>query len=396
MTTSGLLRPRADWVRILEAAYEPGADDATWAREVVDSARHIFQCDDRVSMQVVEHDAECVAMSTRFNVATDREWARAATQTRIEDFPFGAQGFRTFFYPSSMVLAQTELDASLEPDQRAFMASFRQSVGVKDLVGIVVHPAPGVVLVLSCGFDRRVMPTRHERSLLSQIGLHLESAYRLRSRPEVVKGTLTLKGANALWTSDAHPEGAIAEQARRIEHSLTKKGRGQHEGALDLWTALIAGRYSLVSRGGAGTRRYLVLENTPHSQPMRALTEREVDVLSLSARGIPTKLVSYGLGLATSTVSSTLARAASKLGLSTRLELLRLAATLARDPRSCALAETLTAAEGEVLALLREGLSNEQIAQARSRSVRTVANQVASLLRKTRSPSRRALIASAE
>ena len=48
---------------------------------------------------------------------------------------------------------------------------------------------------------------------------------------------------------------------------------------------------------------------------------------------------------------------------------------------------------GTVLApTLQHGLSNEQIAAIRSRSVRTIANQVASLLRKTKSGSRRDLL----
>lgn len=110
MTTYGLLRPRADWVRILEAAYEPTEDDESWARDVIDSARRIFQTSDRVSMQVVEHDAECRAMRAVVDVATDRQYARAAGSTPIDQFPFRAAGFRTFFYPPSMVLAQSELD----------------------------------------------------------------------------------------------------------------------------------------------------------------------------------------------------------------------------------------------------------------------------------------------
>jgi DNA-binding CsgD family transcriptional regulator len=204
-----------------------------------------------------------------------------------------------------------------------------------------------------------------------------------------VKAVLTLgkKGAN----DAAHA--ALDAQARHIDFSLTRKGREQHEGALDLWTALVGGRYSLVGRDEGTSRRYLVLENSPHSKAMRALTAREIDVLSMSARGLSTKLVAYGLGLSPGTVSTALARAAAKLGLSTRLELLRLAATITHDPRSNALPATLTAAESEVLALLREGMSNEQIARTRSRSVRTVVNQVASLLRKTKSESRRALVA---
>jgi DNA-binding CsgD family transcriptional regulator len=124
---------------------------------------------------------------------------------------------------------------------------------------------------------------------------------------------------------------------------------------------------------------------------MRALTRREIDVLTMAARGIATKLIAYGLGMSPPAVSSSLARAASKLGLSSRLELVRLAATITADPRANAQAATVTAAESEILELLRQGLSNRDIARLRSRSVHTIANQVASLLRKMNSASRRNL-----
>lgn len=52
----------------------------------------------------------------------------------------------------------------------------------------------------------------------------------------------------------------------------------------------------------------------------------------------------------------------------------------------------LTAAEQDVLARVVRGDSNAAIAKARKTSVRTVANQVASLLRKTSSKSRYDLI----
>lgn len=52
----------------------------------------------------------------------------------------------------------------------------------------------------------------------------------------------------------------------------------------------------------------------------------------------------------------------------------------------------LSSAESEVLARVVRGESNAAIAKARKTSVRTVANQVASLLRKTGSASRYELI----
>ena len=54
----------------------------------------------------------------------------------------------------------------------------------------------------------------------------------------------------------------------------------------------------------------------------------------------------------------------------------------------------LTPAERDVLKLLCAGLSNEAIAKARGRSLRTVANQVASILKRTNCASRRAVVAS--
>jgi DNA-binding NarL/FixJ family response regulator len=55
--------------------------------------------------------------------------------------------------------------------------------------------------------------------------------------------------------------------------------------------------------------------------------------------------------------------------------------------------EGLTSAEDEVARAVVRGLSNGQIARLRSTSVRTVANQVASIFRKLRIGSRRELVA---
>lgn len=57
------------------------------------------------------------------------------------------------------------------------------------------------------------------------------------------------------------------------------------------------------------------------------------------------------------------------------------------------LPRSLTPAERAVAALLLEGLSNAEIAEQTGRAVRTVANQVASILRKSKCPSRAAFVA---
>lgn len=57
------------------------------------------------------------------------------------------------------------------------------------------------------------------------------------------------------------------------------------------------------------------------------------------------------------------------------------------------LPDTLTESEREVVRLLAQGLSNEDIAEARGRSARTIANQLASVYRKCGVYSRTELLA---
>jgi DNA-binding CsgD family transcriptional regulator len=65
-------------------------------------------------------------------------------------------------------------------------------------------------------------------------------------------------------------------------------------------------------------------------------------------------------------------------------------ATVESGSRSAA---EFTAAEREVLALIARGMSNAGVARARGTAQRTVANQIAALLRKTGCGSRRELVA---
>lgn len=139
-----------------------------------------------------------------------------------------------------------------------------------------------------------------------------------------------------------------------------------------------------------GRRCYLLVRNPLDLRASATLTAAEVEMLVLAARGCPGKVVAHSLGVSQSHVSASLARAAHKLGMESRTELVRVAASLAnRDVAAPSTA--LTSAERDVLELLVRGLSNAQIAALRGRAVGTVAKQVSSILAKTNSPGRRAL-----
>jgi DNA-binding CsgD family transcriptional regulator len=264
-----------------------------------------------------------------------------------------------------------------------------------DALGIVSHPAPGLVTVLTALSDRPIEVAPYERRLLMRIALHMDAGHRVRRHPERVMAEMTADGRVLSRSNDAPPAARLEAHGAYVTESRSRLQRSD-AGAVELWSAMLAGRVTLVPRGGRSSRaRYVVLDNPPEVHSLRALTPAEVAVLAMAARGVSSKLIAYGLGIGPSAVSTRLASAAAKIGVMSRTDLVRVAAILARDSRANLPAAVLTAAEHEILDGLRRGLSNRELAAERSRSIRTIANQVASLLKKTASPSRRALVARA-
>jgi len=186
--------------------------------------------------------------------------------------------------------------------------------------------------------------------------------------PDRVRATLFLNAANEFELSPEPKAGAV------------------------LWGNIVRGDLTLVEEINRG---YLMVSIDDSELRARCrLTVGEVDVIEASIGGHSTKSIAHTLGISSSIVSQRLGTAAIKVGARSRTELVRIAAALTNAASASTpplRAARFTTAEKEVLALLQEGMTNEQIALARGRSVRTIANQVAALLRKTQSPTRRTL-----
>ncbi len=381
-----VLRRGGDWARVVEAAQQEARDDEIWARGIVGAARHLFATACEPSLIVVEHSPACDSARSSALV-TPYPFLAAVGDAGLSRV--GVSGFRAFYYPPTAASTQLEVERKAPREAAAQTVDLRRQMNIEDLVGLFAYPEPGVIVVLHVAYERKIHLSRYDRSLLARVALHLETSYRLRRRPEVLKAVLDVDGRVLERSSDAPPADVLAAHAVSVT-----RAREQPDGAdaLALWPALVSGQLSLVERGSGARKRYLFIENAPSGQPFRALSPAEVDVVSLAARGHPTKLIAYALGVSPSIVSTRMASAAAKLGASSRMDLVRLAAMLSRDPRARFAEIALTDAERDVLELLQHGLSNEEIASMRSRSVRTIANQVASLLRKTNSRSRRELV----
>jgi len=392
MRGNGVLVERPDWIRIPEAAYAPARDDAAWMENVIDGVKGALSHPIEVGMQLITHDAD-FAEPVNVVKAFPPAWGQLETD---QVMMLRGEIARNTFYPPFTVGSHVDLFPLLDEENGARLRDWRRGVGLGDCLAMITHPAPNTVLLCFAFYANELTQlSPRDRRVLTQAALHIESGYRLRHRPEMVRAELTPDGQildTIIPTDDVPANDVLEMHAAKIKRARSKQHRSTPE-ALELWTSLIEGRVTLTPRDRGSERRYVVLDNPISTHPLLALSKGERDVITLAARGLSTKLTAYALGISSATVSSRLGSIARKLGLASRTELVRIAAMLARDPRADLPEKELTAAEQDILDLLRLGLSNRDIATRRSRSVRTIANQVASLLRKTGSTSRRQLVA---
>jgi DNA-binding CsgD family transcriptional regulator len=389
MTAAWKVQANADWAELLETLYAPAENDEAWGARLVALAGRMMGAKDETFLSGLTHDPEC----TRFepvvlvNMPVHVDVARFSDQFRS----LGRRFFSALWYPPAPVVLHSEIAPRLDDIGRAALRGFQAGFSANDAIGLCAQPEPGLPLVLSVATPGKIEVAPKERRLLTRVALHLETAFRLRRRPEVVKAILSPEGKLLHRADGAIDADEMKEHVKRVERARARMRRTTTE-SLELWNALVAGHTSVVERTEGLRRHYLFVENAPTTRELRALSPMEVEALSFAARGIPAKLIAYSLGVSEPTISRRLANAAAKVGLATRIELVRIAAMLTRDPRMDLSDAGLTAAERDVLDLLTQGLSNDEIAATRQRSVRTIANQVAELLRKTSSPTRRALV----
>lgn len=384
---SNVITLDTDWISVVEAAYDPEPDLQRWGLRLYEQCLRIVGPNERSGLHVLQHDERfrtaAVPVYAGDTAFTGSDWGDGWQR----DFGVSQEAFKRIYYPPSIVTTFSELSA--DPEAGDVLGRFSAEFGIGDSLGVLVHPAPGTVLALHVNSPQRISLTTATRRRISWLGLHLEAAARLRLRPESLRAVLGPGGRLEYCTPGTAPKSTLEQAAARV--AVAKRERRAGADALGCWRALVAGELSVVERTIGSRPHFFFFDNPPHRQALTALTEGEQDVVGAVSRGQSNKAVAYGLGISESAVSLRLGRAAEKLGLASRTDLVRLAALFVRDPAALFPNAPLSTSEQEVLELLSRGLSNREIARLRERSARTIANQIASALRKTGAPSRRAL-----
>ncbi|MBX7195259.1 MAG: helix-turn-helix transcriptional regulator, partial [Sandaracinaceae bacterium] len=238
-----------------------------------------------------------------------------------------------------------------------------------------------------------------------RIAAHLAAALRLRralsERRSPVDAVLEPNGRLLHAEGDAREAAALAAltaAVRARDEAMAQARRGATD-AIAGWTPRVEARWSLVdAEESDGKALVLAHVNELEIPEPSGLAPRERQVAICAALGWSNKLIAYTLGVSESSVASSLGSARRKLGYDSRVALAgglqRLAtAPPLRERSDRELLHLLTPAEHDVLELVMRGATNAEIGRARGRAERTVANQVASLLRKLEAGSRTELAA---
>jgi DNA-binding NarL/FixJ family response regulator len=388
---------RFDFIAVLEALYQETSDLHAWHAGVLDAAQSALAQQSYCDFFWLREAAEgrrTLEMADARGVLPNAGKALASALSLFETGDEHA--YKRFFYPRRRVVEVTTVLADVRDHAvRAAVRQFFANSGMRDVLGLVVHPVPGVAGVLALDWTHDGPCAGAMRTSFQRVQLHLESALRLRLN-ETLSAKAILRPDGRVEHLDVEAEtpidtDALSGRVGRIERIRSARERERQTANLALWQALVDGRFSLVEvRDKDGKRHYHAFENAPSVRRFLALSTLESQVVEQAAHGRTGKEIAYGLGIHRPDVSRAIASAVTKLGFRSRTDLVRASRALRqlplRDPP-----DTLTCAEREVLELVQLGHSNAAIARLRGRSVSTIANQVAAILAKTSTHGRRGL-----
>ncbi len=314
---------KRDLLRVVEAGYDDLADERAWLQGIADAARVLLDDGLGLFANVYQlaprgESPKRTPFVTAGNVVDAKKRQRAIDRDsppEVIEATFGRSQVATL----NEVLGHP-VDARLAPvnDQLA-------PYGARDAMGLVTVEPNGLGLSINVALraPRILSPVFRERWL--RVMAHLGAGLRLRRQTGDEEAVLDLSGQlhdAKGQAQEAESRSALRHAARAIDRARARR-RSAPDEALAAWRALTEGRWSLVDRFESDGRHFLIARpNAPRpTVGARGLTAREACIVALAARGRSNKLIAYELGLSIGTVGTLLSRAARKLGVRSRAQL---------------------------------------------------------------------------
>lgn len=404
---------------MVEASYNLEGNDSQWLKGLLG---HVSKILNRGS-EPVGWTFHCTP--TTFKLGSFSEGtSKALTYAARMSHALSTEKSLDLTYRTGVVIATaSELVFPRLPDMHKMFFNLLKG-RMEDLLVINCQSGMGSGVSIGMLLKQTSQVTVHERRRWPQAAAHIGAAVRLRGKiaqlssidsPEVEAildsgGTLHHARSPA---KDQDVRENLRAIVRRIERTRTHTGRADPDEALSNWEGLVNGRWSIVDRFDTDGRRFIVaIKNDPAHPDLRGLTPRERQVAEYVGLGCASKEIAYTLGLSETAITNCTARVQSKLGIHSRAELVaffapngfrrklvevifngeNLLITTNQLIKSYQLTE-LSESEREIATYLIAGSTNADIAQRRSSSEYTIANQVQSIFRKLSVRSRGELVA---
>ncbi len=241
-------------ISIVEAAYDLGADNRTWLVQLLERAEPRLNHGFGVTvstyapgMRPDESLRDTRQMSGRISEAM-LAWAR--------DNPGVFQAMNT---PGrARCLTASQCLGLTAAQSRAFapFVDYLHPVGIRDFLGVLALDPSGHAIWFGAPLGDTGRPSRQEIAAWSRIAAHVSAGARLRRSIAHLPASDLTRGSDAVISSSGAIEHAEpCAQGQRARESLRhaalsidrarSKARRKDSASLDLWTALVAGRWSL-------------------------------------------------------------------------------------------------------------------------------------------------------
>lgn len=311
---------RQDWLEVVEAAYRDDVPEKEWLRGLANAARPVLDA----GLGVCAYSYSIEGTRPVFGTSVDVGRVDPAMPRLLNMLAEGPADVSLRAFNSDIVSTLSEFFGLRD---KPFFTQNLGDMGARDSIGIVaLDPSGrGVVLASWLPEERKLAPSF--KRAWAHIVAHLRAGLRLRLRespPVQSEAVLDTSGklhhASGIAES-RHAQAALRQAARAIDRARARRATDP-EDAIEIWRAMVSGRWSLVDQFEADGRHFLVARPNPvRTMPVRELSERERQVVALAARGRSNKLIAYELGIALGTVATLLGRAARKLGVKSRAQL---------------------------------------------------------------------------
>ena len=324
-------------VNVVEAAYAPATSDEAWLEQMVRVAAPLIS-DGLGALAVVYHGARGPLKGGAFATAdlTVPPKCFFGTLERL-DPAFVDRTWRAL----SFGLCSETISLARIPEAKPLC-----DAGVVDVLNINAYDPSGVGVWLGAPLRAERKRTRTEGPTWTRVAAHIGSAFRLhRNRiatsPESATAVLDTRGriahAKSGETADRMRH-KLRDAVERMERARGPMRRADPDGAVELWRTLVDAELTLLDHFERGGKRYVVAVANPApslaARSLASLSPRERQVVAAAAAGRTNKLIAYELGISYSTVRVLLARAARRLGASSRRELVAIVrAHAANDAR---------------------------------------------------------------